>query len=111
MNTGHGHVNPRNDGIVVHCGGPILCGECALELAQQKLDEMPTLNATRELIRLARLGLWAEKYGILGLEMYADNDVRAHAGELWYNNSGVKVSEAVQTWAKSALQNLPKDER
>ncbi len=32
----HGHVNPRPDGMVARCGGPRLCADCALELAQKQ---------------------------------------------------------------------------
>lgn len=33
LNTGHGHVRPRPDGVKARCGGPALCSECARELA------------------------------------------------------------------------------
>jgi len=35
MNTGHGHVYPRADGVKVRCGGPALCSVCAAELAKK----------------------------------------------------------------------------
>jgi hypothetical protein len=35
MNTGHGHVIPREDGIVARCGGPTLCVVCAFDFAQR----------------------------------------------------------------------------
>ncbi len=34
MNTGHGHVRPRADGVKARCGGPGICDECSMELAQ-----------------------------------------------------------------------------
>lgn len=32
----HGHVTPNLDGTVARCGGPGICGECSVELAQAK---------------------------------------------------------------------------
>lgn len=40
MTGGHGHVKPRADGAVARCGGPAICKECALELAQQGSAKM-----------------------------------------------------------------------
>lgn len=34
--TGHGHVRPRKDGLKARCGGPGICGTCALEAAQER---------------------------------------------------------------------------
>lgn len=36
MNTGHGHVIPRHDGVKARCGGPGICTQCSQELAQLK---------------------------------------------------------------------------
>lgn len=36
-NVGHGHVNPRPDGLKARCGGPALCGQCRLEQDGYKL--------------------------------------------------------------------------
>lgn len=33
MNRGHGHVNPRPDGVRARCGGPGICAECSHEQA------------------------------------------------------------------------------
>lgn len=33
-NTGHGHVYPRPDGVIVRCGGPRVCKECGVDAAQ-----------------------------------------------------------------------------
>lgn len=32
-NRGHGHVNPRPDGVRARCGGPGFCAECSHEQA------------------------------------------------------------------------------
>lgn len=41
MNRGHGHVIPRDDGLLARCGGPSFCKECAAELAKAaKLAEL-----------------------------------------------------------------------
>lgn len=32
--SGHGHVTPNPDGTKACCGGPVLCHECARELAE-----------------------------------------------------------------------------
>lgn len=45
MNTGHGHVTPRGDGVRARCGGPALCPECAAELAQKSLGVPPADGA------------------------------------------------------------------
>lgn len=37
MNTGHGHVFPREDGVVARCGGPGLCAECSTEVVRRGL--------------------------------------------------------------------------
>ena len=29
MNSGHGHVYPRADGVTARCGGPGICSECS----------------------------------------------------------------------------------
>jgi hypothetical protein len=36
MMNGHGWVTPRPDGMKARCGGPAICSQCALELAQVK---------------------------------------------------------------------------
>ena len=33
VGLGHGHVNPRPDGVTARCGGPAICRVCAAELA------------------------------------------------------------------------------
>lgn len=32
LNSGHGHVRPRPDGVKARCGGPMMCRICAKEL-------------------------------------------------------------------------------
>jgi len=34
-NIGHGHVFPRDDGVVARCGGPAICRGCALDYYQK----------------------------------------------------------------------------
>lgn len=34
LNTGHGHVFPRPDGMKARCGGPAICKECAIDAAR-----------------------------------------------------------------------------
>jgi hypothetical protein len=36
MNTGHGHVNPRPDGVKTRCGGPGICAECARDYVRKQ---------------------------------------------------------------------------
>jgi hypothetical protein len=36
QNVGHGHVNPRPDGLRARCGGPALCSVCAHEVAARE---------------------------------------------------------------------------
>lgn len=36
MIGGHGHVNPRPDGVKARCGGPGLCAQCSQEQAQRQ---------------------------------------------------------------------------
>lgn len=36
VNSGHGHVTPRPDGIRARCGGPGLCRECQQEALDKK---------------------------------------------------------------------------
>lgn len=38
-NTGHGHVFKRPDGVVMRCGGPGLCKECALDFVKKHGSE------------------------------------------------------------------------
>ncbi len=33
LNTGHGHVNKRPDGVLARCGGPGICSVCSKEKA------------------------------------------------------------------------------
>ena len=33
LNFGHGHVFPREDGVIYRCGGPGLCSECSIDQA------------------------------------------------------------------------------
>lgn len=35
LNTGHGWVRPRPDGVKARCGGPNMCAVCAREFFQQ----------------------------------------------------------------------------
>lgn len=35
MDTRHGHVVPRPDGVKARCGGPAICPVCAREAAQE----------------------------------------------------------------------------
>jgi len=37
LNTGHGHVHPRPDGVKARCGGPALCAQCSREAAEQAI--------------------------------------------------------------------------
>ena len=41
--SNHGHVTPRDDGAKARCGGPAICGDCALEYARlhYKADPAP----------------------------------------------------------------------
>ena len=34
-NSGHGHVYPRPDRVLMRCGGPGICSECSRDKAQQ----------------------------------------------------------------------------
>lgn len=51
INSGHGHVFPRPDGVKARCGGPALCKECAGDLAlkMQNFPESLT-DAERETV-------------------------------------------------------------
>lgn len=49
MNTGHGHVRPRPDGVKARCGGPGFCVECSRELAAEKFA-LPTETAPRKCV-------------------------------------------------------------
>jgi hypothetical protein len=35
VNSGHGHVRPRPDGVKARCGGPGICPECSKEAASK----------------------------------------------------------------------------
>lgn len=52
LNTGHGHVRPRPDGIRARCGGPKLCSECAHE--ERELAGLAQPTPTPELTTIAR---------------------------------------------------------
>lgn len=47
MNTGHGHVYPREDGLKVRCGGPPFCNVCRKDFAKysglELLKALPTI--------------------------------------------------------------------
>ena len=34
INSGHGYVYPRPDGVKARCGGPAICPECAKDFVQ-----------------------------------------------------------------------------
>jgi hypothetical protein len=40
-NTGHGHVQPRPDGVKARCGGPGMCAECRRERANLPMAPEP----------------------------------------------------------------------
>lgn len=63
----------------------------------------------QELIRLSRLGLWAEKHGISTLKRYESNHagIPSHCGPP--GTIGTADIVPVYTWAKAALSALPKD--
>lgn len=46
MNTGHGHVTPREDGMKARCGGPALCAECSRELAVKEGKELAQVGGS-----------------------------------------------------------------
>jgi hypothetical protein len=68
MNTGHGHVVPRPDGVKARCGGPAICSRCQAEraayesnLPQKAKQEADQLNGAEmdTLIALVEAGpLW-----------------------------------------------------
>jgi hypothetical protein len=41
LNTGHGHVRKRPDGVRMRCGGPGICAVCSREAAAVKSDACP----------------------------------------------------------------------
>lgn len=41
MNSGHGHVWERPDGVKARCGGPGICTQCSLDLARMSNNEPP----------------------------------------------------------------------
>lgn len=51
LNSGHGHVFARPDGIKARCGGPMMCRHCAADLsrllAQQQTPQKP-LDPSKE---------------------------------------------------------------
>jgi hypothetical protein len=51
QNSGHGHVFPRPDGVRARCGGPVLCAECARDLAQKTANEPAALTTVAPLTR------------------------------------------------------------
>lgn len=46
MNTGHGYINPRDDGTKVNCGGPASCRECQREAAAKFFGSISTQVST-----------------------------------------------------------------
>lgn len=52
LNTGHGWVRPRPDGVHARCGGPKLCPECAHE--ERELAGLAQPKPTAELTTVAR---------------------------------------------------------
>jgi len=103
-NSGHGHVNPRPDGIKARCGGPGLCMECSLEANQKKLDGLlsPDKLTTFEKRKCEAAG----KYRIHNW-LYDDDgipkDVSFMDGAEWAR----KEYEAVLREAVAALEYLP----
>lgn len=54
MNTGHGHVYPREDGLRMRCGGPAMCAKCALDQARKlREDELATFHSSDVVIEPA----------------------------------------------------------
>lgn len=51
LNTGHGWVRPRPDGVHARCGGPKLCPECAHE--ERELAGVAQPRQTASLVHLA----------------------------------------------------------
>lgn len=45
LNYGHGHVYPRPDGVRARCGGPMICAECAKDLAKRQASEREQQSA------------------------------------------------------------------
>ena len=52
--SGHGWVFPNADGSRARCGGPAICGACALE-AQQKLAQQPLKSKKRKFTIMERI--------------------------------------------------------
>lgn len=38
-NLGHGHVYPRDDGVLARCGGPAICDKCSRDAANKTAAE------------------------------------------------------------------------
>lgn len=51
MNTGHGHVNKRDDGQIARCGGPGLCTECSLDQVQKDKTTIQMNNESKEIFK------------------------------------------------------------
>ena len=49
-NQGHGHVYPRPDGVRARCGGPSMCGECAIDFVKRQTDRERGVFVPRELL-------------------------------------------------------------
>ena len=70
--SGHGHVKPNTDGSMARCGGPMICGDCAMELAAV-LKEHPPTTPTSE----------AEKYEEKIAALQKQLDERNEATKVW----------------------------
>lgn len=49
-NHGHGHVNPRPDGLRARCGGPGLCADCTKEAAIKNNQAIESKNLALSLV-------------------------------------------------------------
>jgi hypothetical protein len=57
--AGHGHVTPNPDGSKARCGGPLICAECARELAAVSQPRPPGIRVhpRTRIVGLANLAI------------------------------------------------------
>lgn len=78
-NTGHGHVNPRPDGMKARCGGPGVCKVCSAEKSQATAP--PVAVGSVDIATLdAALDGWVPPSGVLYRKIVAWGAQQREAG-------------------------------
>lgn len=114
-NVGHGHVNPRDDGLKARCGGPSICPYCAGELSEKVSASAQVLSretmdaiqneAVRAHLKHQEFSMLSPRYSAGDRLAILVEEVGEVAHELTYDGGGPGVGEGrIEELKKELIQ-------